>query len=90
MAAKLFVGNIPYTINSDGLRDIFVKIGEVVDANVVTDRETGRSRGFGFVEMKTSEDAKKAIDTLNGSEVDGRKIFVSEAREKAPRDNQPQ
>ncbi|KKR87958.1 MAG: RNP-1 like protein RNA-binding protein [Candidatus Curtissbacteria bacterium GW2011_GWA1_41_11] len=90
MATKLFVGNIPYSVNSDGLRDIFAKVGEVAEANVVTDRETGRSRGFGFVEMKADADAKKAIDTLNGTEVDGRKIFVSEAREKAPRDNQQQ
>ena len=90
MATKLFVGNIPYSVNSDGLRDIFAKVGEVAEANVVTDRETGRSRGFGLVEMKADADAKKAIDTLNGTEVDGRKIFVSEAREKAPRDNQQQ
>lgn len=90
MATKLFVGNIPYSINSDGLRDVFAKVGEVADANVVTDRETGRSRGFGFVEMKNDADAKKAIDTLNGTEVDGRKMFVSEAREKAPRDNHSQ
>lgn len=90
MATKLFIGNIPYSINSDGLKDVFAKVGEVADANVVTDRETGRSRGFGFIEMKNDADAKKAIDTLNGTEVDGRKIFVSEAREKAPRDNQPQ
>lgn len=88
MAVKLFIGNIPYTINSDGLREAFAKIGEVVDANVISDRESGRSRGFGFVEMKTEGDAKKAIDQLNGSELDGRKIFVSEAREKAPRENQ--
>lgn len=83
---KLFVGNIPYTVTSDTLREVFSKIGEVVDANIVTDRETGRSRGFGFVEMKTDDDAKRAIAELNESEIDGRKIYVSEAREKAPRD----
>ncbi len=90
MAVKLFVGNLPYSVNSDTLREVFAKIGDVVDANVISDRETGRSRGFGFVEMKNAEDAKKAIDQLNGSELDDRKIFVSEAREKAPRDNRPQ
>lgn len=90
MATKLFVGNLPYTVNSDGLLDIFAKVGGVVEANIVTDRDSGRSRGFGFVEMKSDDDAKKAIAELNGSEVDGRKIFVSEAREKAPRDNQSQ
>lgn len=90
MATKLFVGNIPYSINSDGLKEIFAKVGDVVDANVITDRDTSRSRGFGFVEFKSEADAKKAVEQLNESEVDGRKIFVSEARDKAPRDNQPQ
>lgn len=90
MALKLFVGNIPYTVTSDSFKEVFAKIGEVVDANIVTDRETGRSRGFGFVEMKTEKDAKKAIDQLNGSELEDRKIFVSEAKPQAPRDNQPQ
>lgn len=82
----MFVGNIPYSVTSDTLREVFSKIGEVADANIVTDRETGRSRGFGFVEMKTDDDAKRAIAELNESEIDGRKIYVSEAREKAPRD----
>ena len=88
MASKLFIGNIPYSINSDSLREAFAKIGDVSDANIVTDRETGRSRGFGFIEYKNDADAKKAISQLNGSELDGRKIFVSEARPQAPRDNQ--
>lgn len=87
MAVKLFVGNLPYSLNSDTLKQVFEKVGEVADANVVTDRETGRSRGFGFVEMKTEEDAKKAISELNETEVEGRKIYVSEAREKAPQNN---
>ena len=80
MANKLFVGSLPFSTTSDQLREIFAKAGAVVEANVVMDKMTGRSRGFGFVEMGTEEDAKKAMDTLNGSEVDGRKIFVSEAR----------
>jgi len=88
MANKLFVGSLPFATTSDQLREIFAKIGQVADANVVTDKMTGRSRGFGFVEMANDEDAKKAIDQLNGSEVDGRKIFVSEARPQAPREGQ--
>lgn len=87
MATKLFVGNLPYTMTSDDLRQAFSKVGDVVDANIVSDKMTGRSRGFGFVEMKSEGDSKKAIDQLNGTEVEGRKIFVSEARPQAPRDN---
>ena len=87
MANKLFVGSLPFATTSDQLRDIFKKAGAVADANVVTDKMTGRSRGFGFVEMANEADPKKAIDTLNGTEVDGRKIFVSEARPQAPRDD---
>ncbi len=87
MAKKLFVGSLPYSTTSDQLREIFEKAGQVADANVVMDKMTGRSRGFGFVEMANDDDAKKAIDTLNGTEIDGRKIFVSEARPQAPRDN---
>ena len=87
MAAKLFVGSLPFTTTSDELREVFAKVGQVTEANVVMDKMTGRSRGFGFVEMATDEDAKKAVDQLNGTEVGGRKIFVSEARPQAPRDN---
>lgn len=88
MAKKLFIGSLPYATTSDQLREIFAKVGQVAEANVVMDKMSGRSRGFGFVEMATDEDAKKAVDSLNGTEVDGRKIFVSEARPQAPRDNQ--
>ena len=88
MAKKLFVGSLPYSTTSDGLREIFAKVGQVVEANVVMDKMSGRSRGFGFVEMATDEDAKAAVDKLNGTEVEGRKIFVSEARPQAPRDTQ--
>jgi len=80
MAAKLFVGNLPYSMTGDSLRAVFAKVGKVVDANVVTDKMTGRSRGFGFVEMGSDDEAKKATADLNGQEVEGRKIFVSEAR----------
>lgn len=88
MATKLFVGNLPYSMTSDDLRQAFSKVGAVADANIVSDKMSGRSRGFGFVEMASEEDAKKAVDQLNGTEVEGRKIFVSEARPQAPRDNQ--
>lgn len=80
MANKLFIGSLPFTVTSDQLREIFAKAGKVVEANVVMDKMSGRSRGFGFVEMATEEDAKKAIDQLNETEVEGRKIFVSIAR----------
>lgn len=80
MATKLFVGSLPFATTSDELRAIFAKAGQVADANVVMDKMTGRSRGFGFVEMATEADAKKAVDSLNGTEIEGRKIFVSEAR----------
>ena len=88
MAAKLFVGNLTFSVTSDSLRAIFEKVGKVTDANIVTDKMSGGSRGFGFVEMATDDDAKKAIAELNGTEVEGRKIFVSEARPQAPRDDQ--
>lgn len=87
MATKLFVGSLPYTTTDDQLKDLFAKAGNVVSANVVMDKMTGRSRGFGFVEMGSEDEAKKAVDELNGTELEGRKIFVSEARPQAPRDN---
>jgi RNA recognition motif-containing protein len=86
MANKLFIGSLPFATTSDELREVFAKVGEVASANVVTDKMTGRSRGFGFVEMAKDEDAKVAIEKLNGSEVGGRKIFVSEAKPQAPRE----
>lgn len=88
MATKLFVGSLPFETTSDQLREIFAKVGSVVEANVVMDKMSGRSRGFGFVEMGSEEDAKKATDQLNGTEVEGRKIFVSEARPKPDRFDQ--
>ena len=88
MANKLFVGSLPFTTTSDEIREIFAKVVEVTSANVVTDKMSGRSRGFGFVEMTKDEDAKVAIEKLNGSEVGGRKIFVSEAKPQASREGQ--
>jgi len=79
---KLFVGNLPYSMTSDDLKAVFAKIGDVISANVVMDKNTNRSRGFGFVEMKDEVLAKKAMDDLNTTEVNGRKIFISEAKQK--------
>ena len=80
MSKKLYVGNLPYQITEDGLKDVFAAIGEVTSSKIVTDTATGRSRGFGFVEMANDEDAEKAITTLNGTPVMDRTINVSEAR----------
>ena len=82
MTNKLFVGNVSYSMTSDALKAAFEKFGDVVSANIVMDKVSGRSRGFGFVEMKDEESAKAAMEGLNGQEVEGRKIFVSEARQK--------
>ena len=83
---NIYVGNLPYAVDRDELRDIFAAYGEVAAARVVSDRETGRSKGFGFVEMPNDEEAKKAIEALNGSEIGGRKAVVNEAR---PREERP-
>lgn len=85
MATKLFVGNLDYTVTSDELRSLFSQAGTVVDAAVITDRMSGRSRGFGFVEMGSEDEAKKAVEQLNGADLKGRKINVNEARPQAPR-----
>lgn len=82
MARKLFVGGLPYRTTGDELRDAFAKAGEVVSASIVTDRETGRSRGFGFVEMEDSA-ADSAIAMWNGKDFGGRMLTVSDARPKA-------
>jgi len=85
MATKIYVGNLPYGISDDELRGIFAEKGTVLSANVVTDRETGRSRGFGFVEMEDAGAAAAAIEDLNGKEVQGRNLVVSEARPREDR-----
>lgn len=85
MAKRIYVGGLSYGTTSEELRDYFEQIGPVVSADVVTDRETGRSRGFGFVEMENDADADAAVEQLNGTELDGRTLTVSEARERAPR-----
>lgn len=86
MATKLFVGSLSYSVNDDQLQEAFEAAGTVVSAKVITDRDTGRSKGFGFVEMASEEEAKAAIDLLDGKEIEGRPVAVSEAR---PRENRP-
>ena len=80
MSTKLFVGSLPWSVDDEELKQAFEKQGTVVSAKVVKDRDTGRSRGFGFVEMENSADAKNAIKALNESELNGRNIVVNEAK----------
>ena len=80
MAQKLFVGGLPFATSNDQLRDLFAEVGEVASATVVTDRDTGRSRGFGFVEMATMEAAEEAINRLNGRDYEGRRLQVEKAK----------
>jgi RNA recognition motif-containing protein len=86
MGKKLYVGNLPYSIDDSRLQSAFAEFGAVASAKVITDRETGRSKGFGFVEMDSDSDAEAAIQKLNGAEMDGRAINVSEARPQEPRE----
>jgi cold-inducible RNA-binding protein len=80
MATKLFVGSLPYALTDEELSEIFGAAGTVVSAKVIMDRDSGRSKGFGFVEMSTEDEAKAAISQLNGKDVNGRAIVVNEAR----------
>lgn len=82
---KLFVGSLPWATDDAALGQLFSQVGTVVSAQVVKDRETGRSRGFGFVEMSTEEEAQAAVQKLNGSDVEGRKIVVNIARPREDR-----
>lgn len=83
---RLYVGNLAFETDEDGLRKLFGKYGEVESVNIITDRDTGRSKGFGFIEMPNATQAKSAILALNGSEVDGRTIKVSEAKPRERRE----
>ena len=83
---NIYVGNLPYSTTKEELEIIFGAFGEVSSARIVNDRDTGRSKGFGFVEMHNDEQAKKAIDSLNGQEIGGRKAVVNEAK---PREDRP-
>jgi RNA recognition motif-containing protein len=82
MGTRLYVGNLPYAVTELDLRDLFGGVGTVTDAKIVTDRETGRPRGFGFVEMSTEEEARKAIEEINGRDVQGRQVAVKEAEDR--------
>ena len=82
---NIFVGNLSFNTNEDELKQLFESYGQVDRVSILTDRDTGRSRGFGFVEMASDEDGEKAITALNGSQVGGRTINVNEARPKADR-----
>jgi cold-inducible RNA-binding protein len=84
---KLFVGNLPWSVDTTKLADLFSKYASVVKADVLTDRETGRSRGFGFVEFSDDAEAEQAIQEMNEMDIEGRKIVVNEARPRE--DNRP-
>ena len=86
MSTKLYVGGIPYRTTEDALSAHFSEAGEVASVNILTDRETGRSRGFGFVEMATEEGAQKAIEIFDGQDFEGRTLKVNEAR---PQEDRP-
>jgi len=87
MATKLFIGSLAWATTDESLSALFSQVGTVTSARVITDRATGRSKGFGFVEMSTDEEAQKAVAELNGKDLDGRAIVVNEARPMEPRDN---
>ena len=82
---KLYVGGLPYQVTEDTLREIFSAHGTVESSTVISDRMTGRSKGFGFVEMSSQEEAQAAIDKLNGTDLEGRNITVNEAKPRQPR-----
>ncbi len=82
---KLYVGNLPYTYNDESLAALFAEYGEVISAVIIMDRASGRSKGFGFVEME-DEEAQKAMEALEGQEIDGRNVRVNEARPKREND----
>ena len=86
MGNRLYVGNLPFSATDDSLREMFRQAGQVESARIITDRDTGRSKGFGFVEMSTEQEASEAINKFNGTELDGRSLTVNEARPMAPRD----
>ena len=86
MGNKLYVGNLPFSANDDSLKEMFAQAGNVESAKVITDRDTGRSKGFGFVEMSTEQEAATAISKFNGADFEGRSLTVNEARPMAPRD----
>ena len=86
MGKKLFVGNLPFSATDESLMQMFQQAGQVESARVVTDRDTGRNKGFGFVEMSTEQEAADAITKFNGTDFEGRTLTVNEARPMAPRE----
>lgn len=82
MTVNIYVGNLPFSVNNAELEDLFTEHGSVSSAQVIMDRETGRSRGFGFVEMEAADAARAAIEALDGAEVGGRRLKVNQARER--------
>ena len=86
MGKKLYVGNLPYSMTDDRLSELFSAHGTVASAKVIMDRDSGRSKGFGFVEMGTDQEAEAAISQLNGQQIDGRALTVNEAKPMAPRE----
>ena len=85
MGKKLYVGNLPFTATDEGLQEVFAQAGSVQSAKVIMDRDTGRSKGFGFVEMSTDQEAADAIQKFNGADFGGRAMTVAEARPVTPR-----
>jgi RNA recognition motif-containing protein len=83
---NIYIGNLHYNVNEEELKEIFKKYGEVMSVVIITDKYTGRSKGFGFIEMLNNEEANKAIDNLNGTEIHGRKVNVTQARERGNND----
>jgi RNA recognition motif-containing protein len=86
MGKKLYVGNLPFSATEDSLKEAFLQFGSVESVNIITDRDTGQSRGFGFLEMATQQEAASAVTRMNGSEMDGRTLKVSEALPQTARD----
>ena len=87
MSSKLYVGGLSYSTNEDALQNHFAQAGVVLSVKVITDRDTGRSKGFAFVEMGSSQDAQSAIQKFDGQDFDGRRLTVNEAKPQAPREN---
>jgi RNA recognition motif-containing protein len=87
MGKKLYVGNLPFSATDESLQEMFAQSGSVTSAKIIMDRDTGRSKGFGFVEMSSEEEASDAIQKLNGQSVGGRAITVAEARPVTPRED---
>ncbi len=87
MEKKLYVGNLSYTVTSEGLSSHFAQCGTVDSVRIITDRDTGRSKGFGFVEMSNADEAAMAIEKFHNQEFEGRRLVVNEAKPQAPREN---